>query len=661
MPPLRVIAVWLACALPLAAAPPAPTAEEASKVVAKIVAAYEKGAPVETSATKEDLFVLETAPVTSRAQAALYRKIPDIVKRVSAFQKIRTPAVPACPEIAAPDKDPNGCVMAAARAAAKDLGIVESARQESAASLYLALYLGPKNGTPAELAAAQARAEKAALDPRVTAERAKRMRRVMAQGGLFTAPGDPGAAGPASGAPSAGTGPGYRGVNAVIAEARSRSRAASVPVNAKEVPSISERLSASAREDENLLKHGQDDGTWGTAIGRSVTQGKKAGSELLSYFTSGKTWRATASGAVEMVTNPGETVRYLPGALKAAGGALWTGFKADISNASGEVGNFIDKPTPYNGMKVVGSVGLAVSNAFVVGGGAKTAVRQGAKTEIVQGARQAEKLADNLIGAADDLDFTTLTAPKKSGYQTATREWRAKGADGQFTVESGELKGRIGVNQSVYDDVEAIGRQRGSDCARFGIASCSIANGAPVTKAGVEDAAAAVMKREAEGTVARLEERLRTLRAEGGSTEATSKALVDARSKLMLSEVGLSTEYGLSFDSIGATLREMKTPHRSLGTDPNALAALRRGEVPPSVLDYQRKIDTELVRGNAVMAALYTGADGAHAQHAVTILGKGKDAAGRVVYEVYDSNVGRVAQIPADAVRPFGAVVVGRL
>ncbi|MEQ1920224.1 MAG: hypothetical protein ABL955_13605, partial [Elusimicrobiota bacterium] len=105
MNPLRVIALWLVCAAPLFAAPPVPTVEEASKVVAKIVAAYEKGEPVEAAATKDELFVLETAPITSRAQAAFYRKIPETLKRVGAFQKVRTPALPACPEIAAPDKD----------------------------------------------------------------------------------------------------------------------------------------------------------------------------------------------------------------------------------------------------------------------------------------------------------------------------------------------------------------------------------------------------------------------------------------------------------------------------------------------------------------------------------------------------------------------------
>lgn len=658
MRPLKVIAVWLMCAAPLFAVAPAPTAEAATKVVAKIIAAYEKGEPVEAAATKDDLFVLETAPITSRAQAAFYRKIPETLKRVGAFQKIRTPQAPACPDIAAPDKDLNGCVMSAARAAAKDLGIVESPRQESAASLYLALYLGPKNQTPAELAAAKERAEKAATDPRLSQESAARMRRIMAQGGSFTTTGNPGGVGPTNGVSQ--TGPGYRGVNAAIAEARSRSRAQSVPVNAKEVPSLSERLSASAREDETILKHGQDDGTWGTAVGRAMTQGKKTGSELLSYFTSGDTWRRTASAAAEMVTNPGETVRYLPGAIKAAGGALWTGVKADISNARGEVGNFIDNPTPYRGIAAIGSVGLAVSNAFVVGGGGKTAVRQGAKTEITQGARQAERLADNLIGAADDLDFTTLAAPKGSAYQIETRNVRAA-IKNETYVAPAQLKGRIGVNQTVFDDVEAIGRQKGSDCARFGIASCSIANGTPMTKARVEEAAATVMRQDAEGAVARLEDKLRTLRSEGGSTEATSKALVDARSRLIMADVGFSAEYGLDFTAIGSTLRELQMPHRSLGTNPGALAALKRGEVPQAVLDYRRAIDTELVRGNAVMAALYTGAEGAHAQHAVTILGLGKDSAGRVVYQIYDSNVGRVAHIPVDAVRPFGAVVVGRL
>jgi hypothetical protein len=660
MTPLRVIALWLSFALPLAAAPLAPTAEDAAKVVAKVVFAFESGSPVDAAVSPADLLVLETAPITARSQAAFYRKLPETIKRVGAFQKVRTPAVPVCSGIPAPDKDPNGCVMAAARAAAKDLGIAEAPRQESAAALYLAVYLGPKNGSPAELSAAQTRAAAAMSDPRLSQQSAARMRRVMAQGGLFTTPGDPGAVGTGGSAAPAGSGPGYRGVNAAIAEARSRSRAQSIPVNAREVPSLSERLSASAREDETLLKHGQDDGTWGTAVGRGVTQIKKGGSELLSYFTSGDTWRRTGRGAVEMVSNPGETVRYLPGALKEAGVALWNGVKADIRTASDEVGNFIEKPTPYNGMKVVGSVGLAVSNAFVVGGGGKAAVRQGARKEIAQGARQAEKLADNLIGAADDLDFTTLAAPKGSAYQVETRSVRAAIKNDTY-VAPAELKGRIGVNQTVFDDVEAIGRQRGSDCARFGITSCSIANGTPMTKARVEDAAASVMRQDAEATVARLEDKMRRLKAEGGSTEAASKALIEARSKLIMADVGLSAEYGLDFSAIGSTLRELKLPHRSLGTNSDALAALRRGEVTQPVLDYRRAIDTELVRGNAVMAALYTGADGAHAQHAVTILGRGKDSAGRIVYEIYDSNVGRVAQIPVDAVRPFGAVVVGRL
>ncbi len=70
-----------------------------------------------------------------------------------------------------------------------------------------------------------------------------------------------------------------------------------------------------------------------------------------------------------MVSNPVETARFIPGAVKAAASSLWHGVKADISNASDEVGKFIEAPTPYRGVAVVGSVALAVSNAFVVGGG----------------------------------------------------------------------------------------------------------------------------------------------------------------------------------------------------------------------------------------------------------------------------------------------------
>lgn len=459
MTPLRTIAIWLACALPLAAAP---TAEEAAKVVAKIVSAYEKGAPVDAAATKDDLLVLD-------------RKFPGVLKRVSAFQKVRTPAIPACPEIAAPANDPNGCVMAAARAAAKDLGIAEGARQESASALYLALYLGPKNGTPAEVAAAQERAVKAQSDPRVSQRSAARMRRVMAQGGLFTAPGDPGASGTAY----AGTGPGYRGVNAAITEARSRSRAQSVPVNAKEVPSLSDKLSASAREDEEILKHGQDDGTWGTAIGRSMTQGKKAGSELLSYFTSGETWRRTGAGAVEMVSSPVETVRFLPGAVKAAGGALWSGVKADIKNASDEVGNFIENPTPYRGAAVVGSVALAVSNAFVISGGAKSGVRRGAMGEIDLAAKDATQniarasARDGSIGAVEKMAVTNEKAvdPVARAIYTKTA---AHGESIPFMMDQGIIEVSEKVSTSAKHQI--MYKQTGPTCV-FG-AVCNMYQGA---------------------------------------------------------------------------------------------------------------------------------------------------------------------------------------
>lgn len=657
MTPLRSLAFLFALALTAAASPAAPTGEDAARVVAKIVAAFEKGEPIDAAATKDDLFILETAPVSARAQAALYRRLPDAIKRAAAFQKIRTPVVPTCPEVAAPDKNSNACVTAAARAAAKDLGIEDNSRQEAAASLYLALYLGPKNGTPAELAAAQERARLALSDPNLSTLARARMQSVMKQSGSLKGWSDAGADLSASGVTA---GVGGRTVDQALAEARGAGRGKAIKVSQTEVPSLSQRLLDSAAEDEAILKIGADDGTVGTAIGRSVTQAKKTGSQLLSYFVSGETWRRTADGAVSMVTNPGETAHFLPGAIKAGAVSMAHGVKADISNASDEVGNFIENPTPYRGFAVVGSVGLAVSNAFVAGG-VRTAARQGAKAELVQGARQAERLSDNLIGAVEhDLDFTTLAAPKPSEYKTATREVRKQIKDGVYVAPE-NLQGRIGVKPTVYEEVESVGKQRGSDCARFGITSCSIANGSPMVKKDVEEAAAAVMKRESEAEVARLEERARAFKAQGKPTAEVENALVQARTRLAMAEVGLSTEYGLSFDSIGSTLREMKTPHRSLGVDREALAALQRGERPAAVLEYQRKIDKELVQGNAVMAALYTGGDGTHAQHAVTILAKGKDSAGRLVYDIYDSNVGRVAQIPADAVRPFGAVVVGRL
>jgi hypothetical protein len=308
----------------------------------------------------------------------------------------------------------------------------------------------------------------------------------------------------------------------------------------------------------------------------------------------------------------------------------------------------------------VGATGLAVSNALV-GGSVKTAVRQGARRELAEGAVQARRHADGLIGASDDfdLDFTALAVkPKGSDYQIATREVRSEVKAG--TYQRGSLQGRFGVDQGVYQKVEQVGVQRGKECARYGITSCAIANGLDTSRADVEVAAGRAMREDAEASMRVLNEQLSWARRNGRPTAEYESALVKARSKLIEAEVGMTSERGLDFSEIGATLREMKTPHRSLGMDPEALAALRRGETPPAVVQYQRKIDAELVKGNAVMAALYTGSSGAHAQHAVTILGKGRDASGRIVYEIYDSNVGRVAQVPVEAVKPYGAVVVGR-
>ena len=357
-PPRRAFAVLLLAASWSWAGDPAP-AGQVQALWDKALTAFEKAQPVDQAVPPKDLEAAGKAQL-SKDPAAKLKKLSALLPRIRALQAAKTPKTPECPGVKDPGAGGSACVIDAVRAAAAGFAITEAGRIDQITALYLVRFNGPKNQTPEEVAKAQARVEKAMADAHVPSGARRRMQGVMGSAAAFQSASLDGAAS------SAGTGPGYRGVNAAIAEARRMSRVQSVPVRPGVVPSLSERLSSSAREDEEILKHGQDDGTWGTAIGRAVTQGKKTGSELLSYFTSGATWRKTGRGAVDMVSDPVETARFLPGALKEAGGALWSGVKADIKNASDEVGEFIEKPTPYNGMKVVGSVGLAVSNAFVV-------------------------------------------------------------------------------------------------------------------------------------------------------------------------------------------------------------------------------------------------------------------------------------------------------
>ena len=75
--------------------------------------------------------------------------------------------------------------------------------------------------------------------------------------------------------------------------------------------------------------------TGSTAVGRSVTQIKKGGSNLLAFLVDGETWNRTGSAAMELASNPVDSVRFLPGGVAEGARGLWHGLKADIHVASG--------------------------------------------------------------------------------------------------------------------------------------------------------------------------------------------------------------------------------------------------------------------------------------------------------------------------------------
>jgi hypothetical protein len=530
--------------------------------------------------------------------------------------------------------------------AAEGLKVAADAR-DAVVRLYLkrrATGLRAQSGSAPDDAAALARA-------------AQLSRRVGGTKDPFGPARDPGATGGA-GLSVAGV-PSGRTVEGALADARAAGDPRITLRPAAAPPSVADRLRASAGEDERILQLGADDGTWSTAVGRSVTQVKKGASGFLSFLVDGDTWKRTGSAAVDLASNPGDTVRFLPGGILEGGRALWHGVKADISTASGELSEFIDHPTPYGAVATLGATAAAVSNAFVgAGSGAKTVARQAAREELAVGVRSAREYSRALIGAADDLDFTARATPVRDAISTQYNQFTTLSRSEKAPAATG-LTGRIGVPEERFAKIDQLKRQRMSDCARYGMTSCAIANGRDLTLGQVKDASAGVLVDNARADVTRLEDLSRTR----GGAQLEAK-LAAARDHLKTMEFFPSTS-GLGVGDIQATLDRLGTPYRSLAFDSQALAAVRSGDEATfraANAEMRRKIDLELTRGNAVMAAVYTGVkDSAHTQHALTVLGKGRAEGGGIVYQVFDSNVGRVSLMPASDLTAYGGVVVGRL
>jgi hypothetical protein len=438
--------------------------------VAKAQAAFESGAPIDKAVSAQDWAALESGPVASRVQIALEKRLPEIVRKTRELQAVRPPATPSCPRTAKPAADANGCVMEAVLSIAVDFELRDAARVEAAMATYLASYNGPAGQSPAELAAARARAEKMLADPRVPSSARARLQAALKRGDAFK--GLPGpAAAPAIAAVTAG--PGTRTVEQALKEARSARRDAALKIAPVDVP-LSERLAASAADDERILELGPDDGTLGAAVGRSVTQAKKVGSGLLSYFTSGDTWKKTGQGAAQIVTNPLETAKFMPGALAAGGIGLWHGVKADIANASDEIGNFTEHPTYYRGAAVAGSLALAVSNAFIVGGGAKTAARRGAMDGIDQAVKDATQ---NVARIGREGDIGAAVAPAKPVIDPAARKIYLNSIDNgenvPFFIKAGVLEVDERVTTTAKQQI--MFKQTGPTCV-FG-AVCNVYQG----------------------------------------------------------------------------------------------------------------------------------------------------------------------------------------
>ncbi len=652
------VVLSLALALPAGFASAAPASEpptpespaSASALAAKVRAAFERGEPVERALASG-----EPAAGAKAAASDVPRDFAARVARVREFQEVRPPAVPSCPKTPKPADDPNGCVMEAARAAASALGIA-GPRADAAAALYLARYVGPQNQSPAERRAAEKRAAAALSDGRFSAS-TTRIRAVMGQAGRL------GAAEFAGGGAGGGVpaGPGGRSVAQAIAEARRAGEPRGSMKASIDVPSLSQKLGESAAEDARILELGKDDGTWSTAVGRSATQVKKGATAFAAWLVDGGTWKRTGAAAADLASHPGDAVRNLPGGLAAGAGALWRGVKSDIRVASGELSEFIEHPTPYRGIAVVGATAAAVSNAFVgVGSGAETAARQAAKAGIRDGVSSAEHYAARLGAGMDDLDFTGHTASVGDEIRGKYKSFTAAGRAEDAAAPTG-LQGRIGVSEDRFSKIDELKRQRNQDCARYGIASCAIGNGHDLSLEKVKDTSAEVLVDNARSEVSRLEA---LKRAGGGDAAGVEAKLVAARHRLTNMEFFPSTS-GLGVGDISATLDRLSVPHRSLGFDNRALSSVKAGDAEAfraSAAGMRRSIDLELSKGNAVMAAIYTGMkEGGHTQHAITVLGKGRAADGAIVYQVFDSNVGRVSLMPASDLNVYGGVVVGKL
>lgn len=542
-----------------------------------------------------------------------------------------------------------------------DLGIKEPPRRAAILDLYLARWQKDRNGlTPEAIAAerqfaqtrqAQGMRRQEEAGQKVNA-RLRDMNALHADPGSVVAAGAPAAPRPAvSGA-----------IESLRSSAPRRiSRAGDVPA-----PTFAQRQTLAAQETDRILAHdGGDDGSWTYMAGRTVAQGKKFAHQMLSFFGDKETWKRTADAATELASHPVDAVTYLPGGLLEAGKTVVAGVKQDIVVARGALSDALEHPTPFTILATVGATGMAVSDVFLVKSGER-ATAGAALERIAKGADEAEHFAKTMRLGSElhDLDFTkpaAVATQDRLGARAAYAQVVQGGREG--TLDATKVTARIGADPAVFDKVEALGRQKGMTCARYAITACALANGADATLDRTMEASKKVLKDEAAEKVRILEIQRDGVRAAGGDARALEQELAAARKDLEYNAEFFHQESGLNTGHLKATMDELGLQHKSLGFRERELQAMIRGGDAEAYVaarrEMQKNIDLELNRGRAVMAAIYTGEkDTGHTFHAVTVLGKGRTADGSIIYQVYDSNAGKVVPFTPDHFNVYGAVVV---
>ncbi|MBI4061396.1 MAG: hypothetical protein HY403_08210 [Elusimicrobia bacterium] len=270
----------------------------------------------------------------------------------------------------------------------------------------------------------------------------------------------------------------------------------------------------------------------------------------------------------------------------------------------------------------------------------------GPAVALARRARQGEEIAAAARGidaAADDAKAMRMVlrgdAPRgSSGDQF--RVFAAARADAKAagTLEAPVLADRIGVDLAARDAaVAASHRQVGGVCASHSTTVCGIANGADLNLSDVKRAGSQVKAMDILSDIRSTDEKIKAA-TDAGRIANYEKQMAELRGELK-STLATGSAEGLNGNQILRLGQRLNLETTKLSGQGEALRA--------QILDSLRN-------GQGVVAAVKLGDEG----HAVSVLGYGRDAAGRQVYEIYDSAVHRVLSVPAGEFMPAWAMVV---